>query len=245
LLGTPLVCIAVAVALLGSPAIAAAFTITASAGSGGSIAPAGNVTVATGANQTFTITPGAGHHIADAAVDGGSVGPVGSYTFTNVTSDHTIAASFAIDGDDCGSVIALGPLPATHSGTTVGAADDFHCGGNVSPDVVFSFVTSPNDTMWAYIVSLCTSSYPTRLEVRTGGTCPGSTQIACTDSGCFFETGSGSGAYLTLTLAPSTQYFVIVDGAHNAGDAGSYTLDVDKWEIHPNDPPLCARPCDY
>ena len=30
-------------------------------------------------------------------VDGGSVGAVTSYTFTNVTANHTIAASFAIN----------------------------------------------------------------------------------------------------------------------------------------------------
>ena len=50
-----------------------------------------------GANQSFTITPDAGYHVADVLVDGSSVGAVTSYTFTNVTANHTIAASFAID----------------------------------------------------------------------------------------------------------------------------------------------------
>ena len=35
--------------------------------------------------------------MADVLVDGASVGAVTSYTFTNVTANHTIAASFAID----------------------------------------------------------------------------------------------------------------------------------------------------
>ena len=35
--------------------------------------------------------------MADVLVDGVSVGAVTSYTFTNVTANHTIAASFAID----------------------------------------------------------------------------------------------------------------------------------------------------
>ena len=39
---------------------------------------------------------GPGYHIADVLVDGGSVGAVSGYTFTNVTADHTIAASFAL-----------------------------------------------------------------------------------------------------------------------------------------------------
>ena len=70
------------------------YTITASAGALGSIAPSGAVGVAAGANQAFTITPNAGCAIADVLVDGVSVGAVGNYTFTNVTANHTIAASF-------------------------------------------------------------------------------------------------------------------------------------------------------
>ena len=73
------------------------FTITASAGAGGSIAPSGVVSVDYGADQTFTITPDAGYHVADVLVDGVSVGAVTSYTFTDVQADHTIAASFAIN----------------------------------------------------------------------------------------------------------------------------------------------------
>ena len=70
-------------------------TIAASAGANGTIAPSGTVTLNHGANQTFSITPEADYHVADVVVDGYSVGPVTSYTFTNVTADHIIAASFA------------------------------------------------------------------------------------------------------------------------------------------------------
>ncbi|TSA18766.1 T9SS C-terminal target domain-containing protein [bacterium] len=74
---------------------AISYTITASAGSGGAIAPPGSVTVNTGQNQTFSITPGAGYNVADVLVDAGSVGAVTSYTFQNVTANHTISASFS------------------------------------------------------------------------------------------------------------------------------------------------------
>ena len=73
------------------------YTITATAGANGTISPAGAVAVNYGADQAFTITPSTGYHVADVLVDGVSVGAVTSYTFTNVTADHTIAASFAID----------------------------------------------------------------------------------------------------------------------------------------------------
>jgi hypothetical protein len=73
------------------------YTITATAGANGSINPSGTVTVSHGDNQDFTITPDTGYHVADVVVDGSSVGAVTSYTFTNVTADHTIEASFEIN----------------------------------------------------------------------------------------------------------------------------------------------------
>jgi CSLREA domain-containing protein len=72
-------------------------TITASAGTGGSIAPAGAMSLPHGGSATFDITPAAHHHVADVLVDGVSVGPVGTWSFDGVAADHTIAASFAID----------------------------------------------------------------------------------------------------------------------------------------------------
>src|SRR5207249_2095251 len=69
--------------------------IAATAGSGGSISPSGNVTVACGASRQFVITPSDCFAIADVTVDGSSVGAVATYTFTNVTVGHTIDATFA------------------------------------------------------------------------------------------------------------------------------------------------------
>src|SRR5207247_1843058 len=73
-----------------------AYTITATAGANGSISPSGTVLLNYGGNQSFTITADPHYHVADLLVDGSSVGPVTSYTFTNVTADHSIAASFAL-----------------------------------------------------------------------------------------------------------------------------------------------------
>ncbi|MBK8742735.1 MAG: hypothetical protein IPM02_26070 [Betaproteobacteria bacterium] len=71
------------------------FTITASAGANGSISPSGNVAVTSGANRSFTITPNSGYQISSVVVDGVAQGAIASYTFTNVTANHTIAASFS------------------------------------------------------------------------------------------------------------------------------------------------------
>ena len=72
--------------------------ITASAGTGGNISPSGSVTVNHGDSQSFIITPSSGYEIANVTVDGSSVGAVSSYPFTNVTSDHTIHATFFANG---------------------------------------------------------------------------------------------------------------------------------------------------
>jgi len=71
------------------------YTITASAGSHGSINPSGSVTVNQGSDKLFIITPNTGYSINDVLVDGSSVGAVSSYPFNNVTQNHTISATFA------------------------------------------------------------------------------------------------------------------------------------------------------
>lgn len=72
------------------------YTITTSAGSNGSISPS-SPTVNYGSNQSFSITPATGYHVTDVVVDGVSQGVITSYTFTNVTANHTISATFAIN----------------------------------------------------------------------------------------------------------------------------------------------------
>jgi hypothetical protein len=75
---------------------ATTYTITASAGTGGTISPSGTVTLAHGASQTFNIAASNGYQVSDVTVDGTSIGTVSSYTFSNVTANHTIAATFSI-----------------------------------------------------------------------------------------------------------------------------------------------------
>jgi hypothetical protein len=72
-------------------------TLTASAGPHGSIAPPGATPVAYGGSQAYTMTPDPGYHLDSLYVDGASVTPVSPYTFTGVTTSHTIHATFAID----------------------------------------------------------------------------------------------------------------------------------------------------
>jgi subtilisin family serine protease len=111
----------------------ATHTITATAGTGGSITPSGEVKVNEGSNQTFAITTNTGYEIADVLVDTSSVGPVSSYIFENVRNDHTIEASFApktytltYTAGDYGTLsgVATQTVPYGGSGTEVGAVPD-------------------------------------------------------------------------------------------------------------------------
>lgn len=72
----------------------AAHTITASAGHGGNISPSGGVSVTSGEDQQFTITPNSGYSVSNVLVDAVSVGAVRTYTFSAVSVDHTISAEF-------------------------------------------------------------------------------------------------------------------------------------------------------
>lgn len=73
------------------------FTITATAGNGGKIAPTGATKVYKGTSKAFTITPNDGYHVDSLTVDGTAVDVVTEYTFSDVTANHTIAVTFAKD----------------------------------------------------------------------------------------------------------------------------------------------------
>jgi hypothetical protein len=70
------------------------YTMSASAGVGGSINPPGDVIRDQGSSLVYTITPAGNYFLSDVKVDGISVGPVTSYTFNNISANHSIQATF-------------------------------------------------------------------------------------------------------------------------------------------------------
>nr|MCR5114610.1 T9SS type A sorting domain-containing protein [Bacteroidales bacterium] len=72
------------------------YTLTATAGEGGTVTPAGATTVACGNSQTYTVVPDEGYEIAYLMVDGDSVAAAGSYTFSDIREDHTFEAYFTL-----------------------------------------------------------------------------------------------------------------------------------------------------
>ena len=82
--------------ICGTPII---YTITASAGANGTITPNGTINVDHGDSEAFDIEPNTGYRIDEVLIDGTNNPEAvssGSYTFNNVTTNHTITASFTL-----------------------------------------------------------------------------------------------------------------------------------------------------
>ncbi len=74
------------------------FTISASAGTGGSITPSGTSNVNYGDSKTFTMTPAWGYEVESVIVDGVNKGALSSYTFGNIREAHSISVVFVPAG---------------------------------------------------------------------------------------------------------------------------------------------------
>lgn len=73
---------------------AVSYEISAVAGRGGFISPAGRIDAPEGSSVTFTISASGGYEIADVVVDGVYLGARESYTFSDIGSDHSIYVYF-------------------------------------------------------------------------------------------------------------------------------------------------------
>ena len=89
------------------------YNITAKAGEGGSITPAGVTKVKYRNNQTYVITPNLGYVVDNVVVDGKDMGAIREYTFENVRGQHQITATFK-------------PIPWVNPFTDVTADDWFY-----------------------------------------------------------------------------------------------------------------------
>jgi PKD repeat protein len=93
------------------------YELNASAGPGGTIMPSGIVHVVASGNQTFSIEPDDGFEITNLVVDGESITPTNNYTFSNVTSNHSIEAWFGSatpTGIADGTLVLYYPFAADH-----------------------------------------------------------------------------------------------------------------------------------
>ena len=208
----------------------ATYTIGASAGSGGSINPSGSISVNHGANQTFTITPNTGYGVSNVLVDGASVGAVSSYTFSNVTANHTISASFAVNtytinasAGPGGSISPSGAVAVSGGATQTFTitpnsgyriADVLVDGSSVGAVSSFTFTNVNASHMIS--ASFAANTYIIAASAGVGGTITPSGSVSV-----------NHGSNQIFTITPNTGYTVsnvVVDGS-SVGAVATYTFN--------------------
>ncbi len=170
-------------------------TIVASAGSNGSLTPAGSTSIALGSDQSYTITPASGYHVLDVLVDSVSVGAVTSFSFTNVTSDHTISATFAQDSGGSPPPPPVNHLPVASNASVVVTKDTPH-------SIVLSASDTDGDTLSYSIVSGPQGGTPGILGTISGNTVTYTPATGFTGSDSFtFNVNDGHGNSNTATIS--------------------------------------------
>lgn len=200
------------------------FTVTSSAGTGGSITP--GATVATGTTAKFTATPNAGFHVVSLIVDGTDLGTVTSYTFTRIDANHTIEAIFSDSWPVTASAGAGGSI--TPSGTTqakggssltlnIVPAYGYHTDkvtvNGASKGAQASYTIKNITRPWTVNAAFAINTYTISSRKSGKGTITSPTTVLHGDSA-------------TFVLTPSTGYHVAdvtVDGA-SVGAVTSYTF---------------------
>ena len=99
-------------------AATAAYTLTPTVGTGGTMSPNTVQTVLQGGSMSFVITPDAGYRVADVTIDGVSLGGVSTYEFTNVASNHTIKVVFEKEHGQTVVVLQVGKVAFTVDGAS-------------------------------------------------------------------------------------------------------------------------------
>ncbi len=210
----------------------ATYTITASAGLGGSISPSGQFSVQSGSGQGFTIVPNTGYKIAGVSVDGVSQGAVGSYTFSNVQANHTISASFTAN---------TYTLSVSQSGAGGGTVSTNPSGTTFPAGTVVTLTASPDsNSIFSGWSGACSGTSPTcqvtmnsNLSATANFNAKTNTTyiIKATASGGGTLSPSGNvtvsqGASQTFTMTPNKRHRIInvqVDGVWK-GPITSYTF---------------------
>ena len=205
------------------------FSISATAETGGTISPSGNVTVNFNENKTFTISPNAGYYVDSIKVDGNYVGAYPSYTFNNISQNHSIAVSFKIftftltvtQGNNgtifpSTSIVNYGANKTFSVSSNTGYHVDsvFVDGNYVGSDTNYTFINvTENHTIAA---TFTINTYTITATAGNNGTISneGNNEVEYGDS-------------LAFTFTPSTGYHiasVLVDG-NSVGAISSYTFD--------------------
>ncbi|MBK9478009.1 MAG: PKD domain-containing protein [Bacteroidetes bacterium] len=205
------------------------YPITASAGANGGITPSGTTNVDCGLNQVYSIVPNGGFVIQDVIVDGVSQGAISNYTFTNVTTTHTISATFTVGSN---SITASAGANGTISPSgTVSVA----LGGNqtflISPNSCYQIADVLVDGVSQGAISTYTLTNVTAAHTISASFSQLSYGITASagSNGSISPNGLSTvncGSNLTYTITPNSCYQildVLVDGV-SQGAISTYTF---------------------
>jgi hypothetical protein len=221
------------------------YTITASAGTGGSISPSGTVKAAGGTNQYVYFQPSTGYRVKDVVVDGVSKGAITFYTFSNVSASHTIAVSFVptitASAGTGGSISPSGTtaVPTGSLTYTITPSTGYHVkdvllnGTSVGAVTSYSFtgVTTPQTIAASFELN---PSYNITASAGTGGSISPAGTVSVTGGGTqyFYITPSPGYSIANVVVdgvskgAPTVWGFLNITGPHTiaATFAPNYTI---------------------
>jgi predicted secreted protein len=200
------------------------YAITASAGANGSISPAGSVSVTNDYDQAFSFTPNTGYQVSDVMVDGVSMGVLGSYTFTHVTTNHTISVTFLQTTTTPGSIT----VPASNTTGSIQVSWSYVAGATYVLEYnrdggTFTSVYNGSATATTVNVGV-NGNYTFRVKaIKTGHA-----DSAYTTSGsCAVTLQCGAPASITAPANSSTGSFFVSWGVSNISGV-TYVLEYSK-----------------
>jgi hypothetical protein len=228
-------------AIAGNCSVTAKFTkvttynVTPSVGSGGAISPSTAVSVISGSNTSFTITPDTGYTLSNASGCNGSLSGT-TYTTGNITGNCTVTASFtritytvtpSTDGNGTISSLTNGSAsksvsPATNVSVQYGSTTSFTlkpntghvvdsvggtCSGTLSGT---TFKTSDITSNCTIVANFTLADYTVTPSTDSNGTITPSTAVPVKH-----------GSTTTFTLTPNTGYIVSSASGCNGSLSGT------------------------
>lgn len=125
---------------------------------------------------------------------------------------------YGIGADYCTGLPVISSLPYSDFSSINSFNNDITICGSSSRDAFYSLVL-PNSG-WVR-ASVCGANFNSAMAVRTGGACPGSTEVQCQSGNC-----SSDDAEIVFQATADTTYYIIVDATGILDLFDGFTLNV-------------------
>ncbi|HUI46112.1 MAG TPA: hypothetical protein VL122_09055, partial [Nitrospirota bacterium] len=197
----------------------------------GTISPAGTTIVDKGGNITYTISPSPNSLVSGLVVDGTQQGKLSKYTFSNVSANHTIAASVQLKTTTVTASAGAGGTISNIGSNTVSFGDSMSFTITANPgysvsDVLVDGVSVGAVTSYSFTNVTAIHTIKALFTPNAAFTINASS----TGNGTMTPTGSvavNGGASKTFTFIPAKGYrvdSVLIDGANAGITTTSYTF---------------------